>query len=334
MGVSHSAPRQSLLARLAARSRPWVRTFALTWFWVVVAMTPLVSTRAEAPAGPQWSKLSVGPATVHAEKGTEALASRLAASAPPMIGAIAALLQIDPPEELDIVVAANAASFAAGQRGSPPSWAAGTAWPEDGEIWLRADLRGGTAIEQVFAHELVHVVLGQAAGPEAPAWFQEGLARMLAGEITLQTRAALLRAALFDRVLPFSRLEHSWPRGAVEAQLAYAQSADFVAWIHETNPGAIRRLAANFAVGQGVDLAFRGAVGATFAGAEQRWRSRITFWHAFFPAIGDGALLWGAAAAIFLVGGTARIIRTRRKVRAMRTFELPPEPAEARLPGW
>ena len=135
---------------------------------------------------------------------------------------------------IDIYIAPSQKSFLAMQPAIPPDWADGTAWPKSGLIFLRSpSIRDGRSdsLMQVLDHEIVHILLGRAfAHQPVPRWLQEGYAQIAAREYNEETLDALAQAGLIDNWIPLSQLSRSFPINRHMAQLAYAQSADFVAY--------------------------------------------------------------------------------------------------------
>lgn len=75
---------------------------------------------------------------------------------------------------------------------------------------------------QTLAHELVHACLG--ATGSWPAWFHEGLAQRLSGEVSTEPVRQMVRAAARSGGLPaLGRMGQTWSRMSAEhARLAYA----------------------------------------------------------------------------------------------------------------
>jgi hypothetical protein len=115
--------------------------------------------------------------------------------------------------------------------GAPPKWAVALAYPTHGIILLNALSLTEPDGPVTLRHELAHVALGQFSS-EWPRWFQEGIAQHLTGErINVAHYAALFRAVTQEKVLHFEDLSERWPDRPTDVEVAYAQSADFVAWL-------------------------------------------------------------------------------------------------------
>src|SRR5262249_39192132 len=115
--------------------------------------------------------------------------------------------------------------------GRPPKWAVALAYPAHGIILLNALSLTEPEGPITLRHELAHVALGQFS-PDWPRWFQEGIAQHLTGErVNLTHYAALFRAVTQEKVFHFEDLADSFPDRPSDVEVAYAQSADFVAWL-------------------------------------------------------------------------------------------------------
>lgn len=182
---------------------------------------------------------------------------------------------------IHVYVADDEATFRSLQPGPVPQWADGTAWPTAGVIFLHhPDLRPGHArpLEQVLDHELVHVLLGRALAPApVPHWLQEGAAQVLAGEVGSDLSDRIRRG--IDHAPSLAQLSRSFPADAVQADLAYAMSADVVLWMQaEHGRSALKRLVVEAARGRDMVAALQTITGQSPDELERTWRSRWTGW--------------------------------------------------------
>ena len=132
--------------------------------------------------------------------------------------------------------------------GAPPSWAVALAYPESNIILVDAHSLVKGDGQSTLRHELVHVALGR-LGHSWPRWFHEGLAQMVTGEqrYSVTQYATIARAVNTDRIFRFEDLAEGFPDLPQDVEIAYAQSAAFVAWLHDrkyAKSTIARRLAA------------------------------------------------------------------------------------------
>ena len=250
------------------------------------------------------------------------LAQHLAEHAATAVPRIARELGVQTGHTMRVLLAHDEQDFRELQPGRPPEWADGTAFPSQGLIFLRAPrIRAGTAgpLEQVFDHEIVHVLLGQAFGPRpVPRWLQEGLAQWIAGEYKPETVIALNRGSAVGGLIRLEELSAGFPENAVRAQLAYAQSADLIAFLQqEHGPEAIQVLVAELSQGTPVNAAFRAATGESVEELDRAWRSRLQESSVAVAALLLDSSWWMVPAALALVWG-AWMARRRNRVRLSR----------------
>jgi hypothetical protein len=212
------------------------------------------------------------------------------------------------------------------QPSQPPEWADGTAWPHRGLVFLRAPrARAGTAtdLEIVLDHELVHVLLGRAFGDRAvPRWLQEGMARFLAGEYGPETTDELARGILGKGLIALDELASGFPRDPIRAQLAYAQSADLVAWIHgEFGPQVLPEIVQRMASGTPFGAAMYGATGRTVTELDRAWRSRLQSSPLWLRPLTSEGTWWALGGIILTVGWWSVQRRNRRKLARWRRDE-------------
>ncbi|MEZ4242108.1 MAG: peptidase MA family metallohydrolase, partial [Myxococcota bacterium] len=240
--------------------------------------------------------------------------------------ALAERLKVPVGTTVHVYVADDDAVFRAIQPGVPPTWADATAWPTLGAVFLRApQARAGAdaPIEQVLEHELVHVLLGRAfasgAAERPPHWLQEGVAQLLAGEIGPEEAATLQRSSLLGGPIPLRSLEHGFPADPRKAQLAYAESADFVAWlVDEHGEEALPALVRASAGGASMRQAVRQATGQYLEDVEATWQARWAPRPGLeLAALASGDWVFGLGAVALAVAFVQRRRRFRRRLAEM-----------------
>ena len=207
----------------------------------------------------------------------------------------------------------------------PPDYAVGVAYPEADlvlltltapETWERPELR------QVFAHELAHVALHRAVSDGGierplPRWFDEGVAVHVAGERSIERVEVLWQATVAGRLLPLDQLD-GFPGRPHEVSLAYAESADFVAWLlrrGDDGPARLRELLERIRGG----LAFEPAVALTFSVSldtlENEWLDALSERYTLTPLLLGGGLAW------VLIGVLVVLAFRRKRSTAQQTLD-------------
>ncbi|WNG48511.1 hypothetical protein F0U60_33600 [Archangium minus] len=202
--------------------------------------------------------------------------------------------------------------------GAPPGWAVALAYPTHRIVLLNALTLAGPEGMVTLRHELAHVALGQLAS-NWPRWFQEGLAQNLTGENYSMTHyAALFRAVTQEKVFRFEHLHDAWPDIPSDVEIAYAQSAAFVAWLSARHgPEGMGRLVDEVATGQPFEQAFGKAFRSSLWVEELAWRDGLAARYGWLPLTTSSSLVWLGATGLVV----AAYLR-RRKQKEARFAEM------------
>lgn len=306
-------------------------------------LRPTVAAPAEG-----WTTVHGLYAEVHGDWSDRTTVTRLANRAAESVPALAKRMGVRAGGTIDVYVVPSA-DFHALQPGRTPDWADGSAWPRWDLIFLKSPAtRPGTAtaLEIVLDHELVHVLLGHAFGIRpVPRWLQEGMAQFYSGESSWERSIALAVADYGLAPLPLGTITNGFPPDALRAQLAYAQSADFIAWIAGRNgEEALRSLVSQLAEGISVNDALRTATGLGVEEANAAWLKVVpsaSWWYRW----ATNTPLWWAVVACFLAlaawrrraAGKVKLARweveeARRTEELFRQAELRAAETEAGVP--
>lgn len=248
---------------------------------------------------------------VHGQWADRATVTRLANHAATSVPALAKRIGVRPGATMDVYITPSEAAFHELQPGRTPDWADGTAWPNWSLIFLKSpSIRSGTAtsLETVLDHELVHVLLGQAfGGRPVPRWLQEGMAQFYSGEASWERSIALAKNDFGLAPLPLGTITTGFPPDAIQAQLAYAQSADFIAWIAGRNgEGALRTLVAELAAGAKVNDAVRASTGLSLDEANDAWLGGVPSASAWYRWATNSQLHWAIGAGFLALAAWRR----------------------------
>jgi len=285
---------------------------------LLLAVCTLAARAGELPD--DWLAFESGLVTVHAPPRAERTAQALSAEAD---GAVEELMLLsgvsESPARIHAWIARTDEQFRSIQPREPPTWAAGTAWPERNLLFVSLDSHGQKTPRQVFVHELAHVVLHWSYGEEEPPrWLEEGLAQVVAGELDLQTQAILSRAALGSGLIPLSSLTTGWPAEPGRARVAYAQSRDLVLFLRARHGDAVLgEIVRGMASGLDADQAIVASTGVPMEELEAAWSSRLRRRYAWLPVLGGSGTFWSLAAFLMVLGWARRRRQKRRKLREM-----------------
>jgi len=136
------------------------------------------------------------------------------------------------------------------------------------------------------AHELVHLVVARRAGPRAPIWLHEGIAKWWesrwrgpGGLGFSATSAALVRRAVEQNALvTFEEMHPSMAKLPTQekAALAYAEVVLAVElMVQRAGAGAVARVLDAIAGGAGADAAVAAALQTTWPAFQQAWRQHL-----------------------------------------------------------
>lgn len=230
-------------------------------------------------------------------------------------------LGADVADELVIRVARNPDEMRAlaPSEAPPPAYAVGVAYPASGlvlltlsapETWDRPDLA------HVVVHELSHVALHRALdGRAVPRWFTEGLAIRQAHERSFERIQSLWDATVRGQLIPLDDLSRSFPARPHQVGIAYAESADFVEWLHRRGdgPAHIAELVSRIRRGQDFETAVSQTWSLGIGQLEHEWREGLA------ERFGAMPLLLGTGVIWFVISVLVVIAWARRKSDARRT---------------
>ena len=270
--------------------------------------------------------LSVGPGggTVGSEyfsirygPGEEGLARTVHSAALKARSHIESDLGIAPDGQVLILLAPGGKnSFQAAQPGETPvpEWAIGTAYPQGRTIVLRHPDNlhfRYEDLEHVVVHEYTHVAVGAYLGDlSLPRWFDEGLASIEAEERNFTSSTTIGYAAITGGIIPLEKLDSSWPESGVQADLAYAESEDFLSWIQtEYGPDALAKILTKFKETGDMDKALISVAGNPLRYLETQWIERVARKYKWISILTGGFTVWFLATILFLIG----YVRKRRR---------------------
>lgn len=198
----------------------------------------------------------------------------------------------------------------------PPDYAVGVAYPEldlvlltltAPETWERPDLR------HVFMHELAHVALHRAVvgdgmsgpgGRPLPRWLDEGIAIHEAGERSIERVETLWQGTISDQLIPLDRLDRGFGGRPHSVGLAYAQSADFVAWLirrGDDGPRKLRQVLERVRNGASFPQAIEITYSQTIGQLDDEWRVALSERYGATPLLLGSGLAWAIVAVLIVL---------------------------------
>jgi hypothetical protein len=225
-----------------------------------------------------WQTIDRAPFSLRYHAGDPAFAEAILSAAERAVVRAQALLPLPAPQNVNFLVYDNPADvqLVAQLAGFP--WVAGHADPKYGRLLLSLapGAQQSLEIERQVPHEVAHLMLYQALGPESyahlPAWLNEGIA----GNVELYSdplSAQLLQLAYdSNALLPFFSLCQAFPQDVNLARLAYAQSASFVRYLSDTYNSTGFALLVDSYAGSDCATASVAAYGKDINALDAEWR--------------------------------------------------------------
>jgi len=290
---------------------------------------------ATAPLFAQQKRFAEGLTFVYDQRDA-ALAERLWPMMQADRAAMMERLGLHPSGVLRVELTPTMAAFRAAQPHPAPDSALGLYYPARRLVLLRAprtDPGGQWDLRGVMRHELAHGILDLAVERPIPRWLNEGLAILMADELSFLDDSRLTMAAVTGNLLPLERLMRTFPAGEGPRTLAYSQAASFVRLLKDMGDvDGIRRLLAAMAQGVPVPEAFRRVYGLSLPELEARWRKDLVGRFSFATLLGSTTVLGIVGVPLLLLAAVRRKLEQRRALKAWRQDEGdPPRPPATRL---
>jgi hypothetical protein len=198
----------------------------------------------------------------------------------------------------------------------PPGYASGVAYHGRHLILLTMmSPKGPEAVDldETLRHELAHVALEDAVGGKhVPVWFNEGLAIWLSAEAPWARTQILAQATMQDRLIPLSDLDRSMPPNPFEVNIAYAESADFTAYLlRKSDRLRFTSMIDRVREGQTFDQAVKEAYNADLRKLELEWHHKLERNYSVVPILLGGSLIWVGVMGLVIVAWAKRRKRTK-----------------------
>jgi len=194
---------------------------------------------------------------------------------------VQSLIEAEPAGQIDIYAYPSTSELQETLALARLDWVAGHADPDLGVMVVSLPDRPEKRLlmEQRIPHELMHIMLYEAAGPayiNLPTWLNEGLASISELYPNPDYQILLEGAYEKDALLSISSLCQPFPRDAYSANLAYAEVASFTRFLQQQyGSSGLDTLVRSYADGldceRGVEVAF----GQTLLKLERDWRQAV-----------------------------------------------------------
>ncbi len=205
-------------------------------------------------------------------------------------------------------------------------WIAGHADPElyTMVVTLPPGPSQKSEIDRQIPHELMHILMYQAIGPDyygLPTWLKEGMASYNELRPNPEYYVILQNAVEKDSLVPLSYLCQRFPSDQT-VYLAYAEANSFVSYLfQEYGPSGLQAIVKSYADGQGCEQAPLESTGLTLSELERDWR-RATLGEDVLLAAFENLLPWLILIGLALL---APFIMTLANLATRRAAKIPAE---------
>ena len=196
--------------------------------------------------------------------------------------------------------------------GMIPEWGVGVALPEKRTIIIL--YRGESErVQRILYHEMTHIALHiKLDGQNIPRWFDEGVAQYLSGGFEISRQGQLAWAVLWRNIIPLQALEQVNTFNSPKAELAYAEAHDAILYLMEFSE--LGALCDSIAAADDFATGFHNGSGMTVYEFYREWLRHLARSYVPFVVLGDQRFLWTFIVAFFIIFGTLKFIRQRKKM--------------------
>ncbi|MBN2084872.1 MAG: hypothetical protein JW748_06565 [Anaerolineales bacterium] len=238
----------------------------------------------------EWKYLHRNNLDLYWLEGDLAAANGVADLALLSLGSISAELETPIPARVTVVHYPRMADFQSALGERIRGWEGALSAPGDATVILAAapGAEGRSTLAILLPHEMTHVLIAARWG-SACAWIPQWLWEGIAAGYEMEPRPefdALLRNAVADgSVIPIRTLCRVFPAEENPAQLAYAESKSFVAFLKEHYGAAvIRNALAAYAGGAECGQGMEAVTGKKLSDLESEWLETFSDKSLFLPA--------------------------------------------------
>jgi hypothetical protein len=229
------------------------------------------------------------------------------------------------PQTIELYLARDRSEFTQLTSGALPEWGIGAAVPAKNRVVLIASGRdrANQDLRQILAHELSHVILGQALKTvRPPRWLDEGVAMYISHEWRLGQSVLVARALLFGSLIPLGVISQVNTFNQTRASLAYAESFLAVAFIVEQfGEDALRDIIGELGRSGDIDLAMGISLGMTYREFLRHWQDEVVRRFNWISIVSDPIVLWTLMLSLFVLVFFLKRRHTRRTLKRWQLME-------------
>ena len=234
-------------------------------------------------------------------------------------------LGLSPQRKAYIVLSRTQTEFRDITGGSTHTWIAALAYSSENLIVIdgsKIEIIGMNDLKITLSHELTHLLLGKLLekGAKLPVWFNEGVAMWASIPRFTLPREELVLAAKSGALLHYSSLHDSFPASRKGAQLAYAESHEFISYLENRfGEGTVKAVIQEMNHGVQVADALLHVAGKTLDELWNDWTETLYRRSGFLAAVRlisrRGLPLFGIIAVLVVLGYLRYLLVKRRKMK-------------------
>ena len=223
--------------------------------------------------------------------------------------------------KIEIWMCKTQQQFQAAAHAPIQDWAVGCAFPLSRRIVIqnpRVIIDRKFQLSQVLRHEIVHIAFGQRTKStigDIPLWFIEGVAVYLSGEWAPHRHEVMFEHILSRSIVPLANLTERFPTGERQAQLAYAESLNAVAWLVKiAGVENLWEVIDLLSAGNDLNSAYEQAIGWDLATFDAEWQASLPQRYRWAALFSSAYLFWGSLGLVFILVYIRCRQRTRRRL--------------------
>ena len=264
-----------------------VRPFSLVYYWYHVTLVSgdtFESTHYSFQYNDNrypWQTLKDEDLSVHWYAGDVTFGQAAVDAAHVGLQSVETLIPVTSPEPIDIYIYTSSTDVQDTLSLGGYNWVAGVAIPDLDVVLVSVAPGESQAIEMArqIPHELAHVLLYRFTGTaynRLPAWLLEGIALQVEQYPGLDINQELSSATRNKTLLPIADLCGSFPSGASDAMLAYAESDSFVGYLLATyGTSGLQALIQAYADGLSCDQGTARALNLPLLQLDLNWQQTV-----------------------------------------------------------
>lgn len=201
-----------------------------------------------------------------------------------------------------------------------PEWTLALSIPAQELIILPVTGRYSSVdLDTVLKHELTHIFIYKSTGGvKIPRWFNEGLSVYVSGELLLERVKLLFKAVNRNNIIPLKELEDKMPQSHYKANIAYAESADFISYLYRKGGKyRIRGLLLRTKKENDFYIALQKVFGIPISELERKWVEELLMKYSYLPILTSATTFWIFMLFLLILAYIRNVRENKRRINEM-----------------